>query len=152
MSSRVYKETEGFVFRDMELEDFERGYLVLLSQLTKVPPLSAGEFAAIFEKVKRTSKMIVIEDLKEKKVVGSFKLLFERKFARGGATMAHLEDVVVDSSYRSQGFGKQLMELAKAISDEEGCYKMVGYCSCELVGFYAKNGFEAKEVCFSMVF
>jgi len=53
-----------------------------------------------------TNNPLVIEDLKQKKLVAHGSLLVELKLARNLSMAAHIEDVVVDSSTRGKGFGK----------------------------------------------
>jgi len=90
--------------------------------------------------------VVVIEDTKKSKIIGTATLLVEKKFIRGAGKSGHIEDVVVDSSYRGKNLGKrvidQLVHLAKSI----GCYKVILDCSEKNVSFYEKCGFTKKEV------
>lgn len=85
----------------------------------------------------------------------------------------HIEDVVVDSTYRGKNFGLKcvglctflfsplcrLIEQLKHISFAKGCYKVILDCSQKVlralvlacsdeqnVPFYEKTGFKVKEV------
>ena len=42
------------------------------------------------------------------KLIGSVKLLFERKFFKEGCLCAYYEDLVVDKNYRKKGYGQLL--------------------------------------------
>ena len=56
--------------------------------------------------------------------VGTFALLIMDNLGHLGARSAVLEDVVVSSSHRGQGIGKQMMDFAHRICLDKGCYKM----------------------------
>ncbi|EFN58379.1 hypothetical protein CHLNCDRAFT_56820 [Chlorella variabilis] len=161
--------TANTVTRDLELGDFNKGYLNLLSQLTKVGdydegtftgkawveeqpgafqgqcarlrprPLSAMLLAARFEelsKMKDTYRVVVIEDLDKQQIIATATLVVELKFIRGCGKCGHIEDVVVDSTYRGLRLG--LREL--------GCYKVILDCSEDNAPFYEKCGLIKKEV------
>ena len=57
---------------------------------------------------------------------------------------AYLENVYVEQKYRSQGFGKKLVELAIEEAKERGCYKIIGTSKTEKTlvhDLYEKYGF-----------
>lgn len=56
--------------------------------------------------------------------VGTFALLIMDNLGHLGARSAVLEDVVVSSSCRGEGIGKQMMDFANHICLDKGCYKM----------------------------
>ena len=61
----------------------------------------------LMRSVPNTYMSIVIENVKQKKIIAHATLLVELKLARGLAVAAHIEDVVVHSQARGHGFGKK---------------------------------------------
>ena len=56
----------------------------------------------------------------------------------------HIEDIVVDSSYRGKNLGKRIIELLKSIAHVNDCYKVILDCADYNVPFYKKCGFSVK--------
>jgi len=131
-----------FKFRKLEETDYHKNYLQLLSQLTQVGNISPEEFNNIFSKIQ--SQIWVIEDTLTNKIVASASIFLEQKFIHGGGIVAHLEDVVVDQSYRGAQLGKKLIANVVEKARESGAYKIIADCKPELVSFYSKNGFEKR--------
>jgi GNAT superfamily N-acetyltransferase len=57
-------------------------------------------------------------------VLGTYALLIMHMLAHRGTPAAVVEDVVVDQAHRSQGVGALMMDHAKALAQEAGCYKL----------------------------
>ena len=89
---------------------------------------------------------MVIEDQASSKVIGTATCLVERKFIRGCGKAAHIEDVVVDSSYRGQKLGNRLIQALIEAAKEMGCYKVILDCSESNASFYEKCGLVRKEI------
>ena len=60
--------------------------------------------------------------------------------------MGHIEDVVVDTTYRGYGLGKKIIGVLVDHAKKMGCYKVILDCSNKNVGFYEKCGFVQHEV------
>jgi glucosamine-phosphate N-acetyltransferase len=131
-----------FIFRKLEESDYHKNYLQLLSQLTQVGQISSDEFANILAKIQ--SQIWVFEDTHVNKIVASASIFLEQKFIHGGGIVAHLEDVVVDQSYRGAQLGKKLIANIVEKARDSGAYKIIADCNPELVSFYSKNGFEKR--------
>lgn len=56
--------------------------------------------------------------------------------------VAHIEDVVVDSTMRGRGLGKEIIDYCVKYSRGQGCYKCILNCSLDNVKFYEKCGIE----------
>ena len=87
-----------FIFRKLEKSDYYKNYLQLLSQLTEVGHITFEEFSNILDKIQ--SQIWVFEDIQSNKIIASASILFEQKIIHVGGIVAHLEDVVIDESYR----------------------------------------------------
>lgn len=135
-------------FRRLEKGDFQKNYLELLKQLTVIGDISKEKYETTFDKM--GAEVWVVEF--EEKIIASVSLLLEQKVIHECGIVGHLEDVVVDSDYRKYGLGKFIIERIIKIAKERGCYKLIGDCKSELLGFYEKNGFESKCVQISIYF
>ncbi len=130
--------------------DYDNGFLQLLSQLTKVGDYSKETFEAQFDSMQALPGIyyvVVIEDTSTTTLVASATLLVEHKFIHGAVIRGRIEDVVVDSQYRSSSLGSFLLELLTCFSEEIGCYKMTLDCKPKLVGFYEKFGYDNEGQC-----
>lgn len=139
----------NIVVRDLEAGDYHKGYLQLLSQLTKVGDYDEATFKARFDEMSKRSdtyKVVVIEDLDKRQIIATATLVVELKFIRGCAKCGHVEDVVVDSTYRGLRLGLRVIEALMAAAQELGCYKVILDCSEDNVPFYEKCGLTRKEV------
>ncbi len=87
--------------------------------------------------------MAVYED--NSRVVGTATLLVQRNLSHGGKPYGHIENVVVDNSYRGKGVGLKLLKYLINIAREEGCYKLVLNCNDSNIPFYEKIGFRVHE-------
>ena len=135
-------------FRRLEKADYDKNYLELLKQLTTVGDISKEKYEMAFDKI--GAQVWVVEF--EEKIIASVSLLLEQKVIHECGIVGHLEDVVVDRDYRKYGLGKFIIERIIKIARERGCYKLIGDCKSELLGFYEKNGFESKCVQRSIYF
>jgi len=135
-------------FRRLEKGDYDKNYLELLKQLTVVGDISKEKYETTFDKM--GAEVWVVEF--EGKIIASVSLLLEQKIIHECGIVGHLEDVVVDRDYRKYGLGKFIIERIIKIAKERGCYKLIGDCKTELLGFYEKNGFESKCVQISIYF
>jgi len=144
---------QSLITRPLHFEDYGKGYCDLLSQLTSLENMDKTKFQERFrefQKAKDTYYIVVIEDLKRKWIVGTATLFVEKKIIHGAGKVGHIEDVVIDSSYRGKDLGKRLIEQLKCLGEKISCYKIILDCSEKNVTFYEKCGFTKKEI--QMVF
>ena len=88
---------------------------------------------------------MVIEDVHVKKVIGTGALIVERKFTRKLAICGHIEDIVVNPTYRGKELGRRLIAVLKALAEVNQCYKVILDCAQHRIEFYEKCGFSKKE-------
>lgn len=134
----------GLLARPLERSDYDKGYLDLLSQLTKVGNYSKIKYETQFDSMKQMSGchyIVVIEDTAQSKVVASATLVVEKKFIHGAVNRGRIEDVVVDKDHRKLRLGSFLLELMTTLSRELGCYKVTLDCKADVEGFYTKFGY-----------
>ncbi|BDA44726.1 Glucosamine 6-phosphate N-acetyltransferase [Coccomyxa sp. Obi] len=137
-----------FVVRDLEKGDFSKGFPGILGQLTTVGEVSQEILLDRFEEINSSPdyKVIVIEDPKSNKIIATASLLIERKFIRSCGKAGHIEDVVVDQTYRGKHLGQRVIEALLVAAKEAGCYKVILDCAEANAAFYEKCGLTRKEV------
>ncbi|KAI8618101.1 acyl-CoA N-acyltransferase [Chytriomyces sp. MP71] len=142
---------EGYKVRPLELGDYDKGFLTTLGSLTTVGPVSKHEFAERFQYIKArndTYFTIVVEDIKNRKIVAAGSILVERKFVHGCGLVGHIEDIVTSEAARGLNLGRLIIETLKYIGQKTGCYKTHHHkivdCSEKNIPFYNKCGFTQK--------
>nr|CAG4637421.1 EOG090X0FKI [Ceriodaphnia reticulata] len=141
------KQDETLCVRPLYMSDYDRGFLELLKELTEVGNISKEQFQAQFSLMKNcpeTYYCTVIVDTIKDRIVGASTLLMERKFIRGCALRARLEDVVVSPDYRGKQLGKCIVEILTNLGRALGAYKMTLDCKDTMSPFYESLGY-AKE-------
>lgn len=86
-------------------------------------------------------------------LIGCASLIIECKISHNYGKVGHIEDVVIDETYRKLGYGKLLIQhVVNLAKDVHNCYKVILDCSQKNVIFYEKCGFSKKEVHMAMYF
>ncbi|RNF23482.1 glucosamine-phosphate N-acetyltransferase [Trypanosoma conorhini] len=135
---------------EVELKDVEEedapGLLELLRHLTDAPDLDSSTLRAIAE-ARRQAGIVtrVLVHRPTRRVVGTASLFVEPKFSRGGKSVGHIEDVVVDPSYRGKKLGQALVCDLCDIARSRDCYKVILDSAETSVEFYKKLGFRSLE-------
>lgn len=136
--------------RLLQVDDYHKGFLQILGQLAVVGEVSFDQFKKRLEEQKKvvpqTYFTVVIEDVSKSKIIATSTLIVEMKFTHGCSRVGHIEDVVVDETYRGYKLGKRVIDECKRIATEQGCYKTILDCSEKNVPFYESCGFKKKEV------
>lgn len=137
------------MIRRLVPEDYYKGYLDLLNQLTVTNTFVS--YLDFFNQLNNINSDIFVIEL-DNKIVASGSILIERKFIRDFRSVGHIEDIVVDKNYRSKGLGKQIINYLTQYAKDNGCYKVILDCSKENVEFYTKCGYIDKGVCMGLYF
>ena len=135
---------DGLLARPLEREDYAKGFLPLLSQLTKVGEYSRDKYEAQFDAMKALPGayyVLVVEDVPRQKVVATATLVMELKFTHNACRRGSIEELVVDKEYRNLHLGSYLLEILTVFSRGLGVYKITLDCKEPLVGFYKKYGY-----------
>lgn len=140
-------ENKKFRIRELEIGDYDIGFVDCLNQLTVSCDIARDNFESRFNllKNKEDYHIYVIVDKEENKVVAAGTLFIEYKFLRGCVKKAHIEDIVVDKNIRGCGLGKKIVTHLINLSSELGCYKTSLVCEKDNIPFYKKCGFTEKE-------
>jgi len=146
--SDIASKDANLVVRPLQSDDFERGYLELLKQLTSVGDVSQADFKDRFSLMRScqgTYYNTVIVDRKTDRVIGAASLIVERKFIHQCANRGIIEEVIVSDQYRGKSLGRlivqTLVELGKALD----CYKITLNCTDQMIAFYERIGFVAEK-------
>ena len=138
-------ENIGYTFRFIQVDDYNKGYFGLLSQLTTAPECSYDDFRTRLELIEEYNNIMVIVVEKDEMIIGTISLVFEPKFIRKLGVVCHVEDVVVDENHRNLKLGSKMVNVAKKIAKARNCYKIILDCNDNAKQFYEKNNFEAKS-------
>lgn len=140
---------EGLVIRSLDVNDYYKNYLQLLSQLTVVEIRSFDEFKTQYECLnKEFIKIFVIEY--DNTIIATGTLIIEKKFIRGFKSVGHIEDIVVGGEFRGKGIGKIMINHLISYGKANDCYKIILDCDEENIPFYKKCGFYPKATCMAL--
>ena len=138
--------SELYQISELDKSDYYRNFLQLLEQLTSVDAdnISYSKFCERFDE--KNSKIYVIRNISEHTIVATGSIFIEKKFIHNLGSVAHIEDVVVQESYRGKDFGKTIIDELIGYAKLNSCYKIILNCSHKNIKFYEKCGFTNKEV------
>ena len=130
-------ETGEMIFvRQLQADDYEKGFLQLIGQLTTVGNVGKEQFVTRFNAIRGGPEFVFVVE-ENGQLLASGTILLERKFARNTGWCGHIEDIVVDGfsdssradessgpngvlqSY-SRLFGRQPALLRKVRPEQEG--------------------------------
>jgi glucosamine-phosphate N-acetyltransferase len=137
----------NIVLSELTDDDNYVEYCLLLKQLTNidVEKINLESFRQHLNIIKSNPFHKIIIAKSDNKIIGTTTILIEPKFIHDISYVAHIEDVVVDQTFRSGGIGRLLMEYAINYSKENNCYKIILDCADSKIGFYEKFNFNVKE-------
>lgn len=101
---------DGYLMRPLSSEDYDKGHLTCLAQLTTIGEISKQQYLNQFEFMKERRGeyfVVVIEELATRRIVASGSIIVERKFIRQCGRVGHVEDIVVHESQRGKNFGRK---------------------------------------------
>jgi len=128
--------------RQLLVGDYELGLMNLMEQLTEAPPIKFEDFVKQYIKFGYNTSIYVIEDEKNKKIVGYGAIYIDYKFYRNCKNVGHIEDIIIDKDYRGKGLSKLIINKLLESAREKDCYKIILNCKDEYVGYYQKMGFK----------
>jgi ribosomal protein S18 acetylase RimI-like enzyme len=111
---------ENLEIRNIQYADYYKEYLELLKFLTFIEPdkITFDEFKIFVDRLNNEHQIFVIEDIRQKKILGTITILIEKKLIHNMGVVCHIEDLVVDNRVRNMGLGKLLLNKANEISIE----------------------------------
>lgn len=144
----------NFTIRDLHCNDYRNNYLNLLHQDFTINPSNIlfSDFTDYVNKLDSSHKIFIIEYLNldepennQTMIIGTATILIETKIIHNFGKVGHIEDVIVDNTFRGKGLGKLLIQKCIEYAKSCDCYKVILNCSDENINFYTKCGFIKKE-------
>jgi len=139
---------KSLYFRPLQSDDYNRGYIELLKQLTSVGDVTELDFKERFRELKSSNETYyhtVIVDSSTDQIVGSATLIKERKFIHKCANRGIIEEVIVSDKYRGKSLGKLIVKCLIELGKFLGCYKITLNCTDNMLRFYKNLEFVAEE-------
>jgi len=135
-----------YTIRKIEVNDYNKNYIDLLSQLSIVDSkdITFENFINYINTLHNKHMIYVIE--KDMHIISTITIIIEDKIIHTMGRVMHIEDVIVDKNYRGKGLGKMLLQYANSIAEKEKCYKIILNCSEENTVFYEKCDFIKKNI------
>ncbi|KZT70581.1 hypothetical protein DAEQUDRAFT_756222 [Daedalea quercina L-15889] len=134
-----------FHLRPLASTDYRRGHLSVLSALSTVNDPGEDAWVTQFNTLRAvpcTYYTIVIIDKASDRIVATGTIFIERKFTRGLRSVAHIEDVAVDTSRQDKKLGLRIVQVLASITENSGCCMITGNCIDSNIPFYEKCGGE----------
>jgi len=130
----------NIIFRNIEYDDFDKGYMDLMYEFTNYNYLITKEEFINFIDTHKNYKIIVIYSEIEKKIIGAGTIIIVHKIHNN--PIGQIEDIIISEKYRKYGLGKQIIEkLIDIGKNENKCYKIILNCLEKNIKFYEKCGF-----------
>lgn len=136
----VYLVNDTYTVRALRENDFDKGYIDLLRDLTVVDGLDSDLFREIF--LYQNSRphqyvTIVIEENCSGIIVGNGVIFVSQQC---GFKHGMIEDIVVLKRLQGKGLGKLIIDILLGHAKRLECQKVTLDCSEENIGFYQKCG------------
>jgi glucosamine-phosphate N-acetyltransferase len=140
-------QNENFIFRQLNVNDYNKNYFELLSQLTVAAKPDYDSWLERFQQIKdaNLTKIFVVENTSDNMIIATITCYTELKFIRNLGKICHIEDFVIDEHYRNKKLGSKLIRLAIDYAKSIGCYKVILESREDAIIFYEKFGFNKNS-------
>ena len=128
----------NYTFRMLSKNDYEQ-YFQLINEFRSTN-YTKKQFVHFLEEENKNIQIWVIEVNNE--LIASGTILYETKLIHNISLYAHIEDIIVLSKYRKNGYGLILLNKLVDVCKKENTYKILLDCQEELIKFYEKSGFK----------
>ncbi len=133
------------LFRRLEENDYNLGYLELLEQLTTVGDIPYDEWINRYNQIHNNTCIQIWVMVCNDDIIATGTIIIEHKFIHNCGKVGHIEDIVVHKDKHGLGIGKKIIDELVNIARNNGCYKVILNTSEKNVGFYEKSGFKLME-------
>ena len=145
----------NFETRGVSLSELD-DVLNLIDQFDRVkaPRPTVDQVTTIYSNLVRSGGCVVGR-FYNGKVIGTCTVNLCSNFSWSGRPFAIIENVIVDSGFRRQGIGTNILEFAIQYAEAKGCYKVVlmtGSKLPETLEFYESVGLSATKTGFQKRF
>ena len=127
----------NYIFRTLSKDDYEI-YIQLINEF-RPTYYTKEEFIYFLEENKKI-EIWIIEINNE--LIASGTILYETKLIHNISLYTHIEDIIVSSNYRKNGYGLILLNKLVDVCKKNNSYKILLDCQEELIKFYEKSGFK----------
>lgn len=138
---------KDFIVRPLSIDDYNKGILEVLKDLTEVGQVSEEQYIEYFKKMKDASNsyyIIVIENITDHQIIACGSLILQYGFIHECSTRGCIEDISVREDYQGKQLGKVLLNTLVVLGRIVGCYRLTLHCVSKLTDFYNKFGFSIK--------
>ena len=128
------------MYRKATLEDCEKVYALICDMENRKLPFE--RFYEIYSEQLNSRQYYCLVNEKENVVCAVLNLRFEEQLHHAEC-IAEIMEFAVDSAYRNQGFGKEMLEKACEIAKEQGCSQIEVACNqlrTDTHRFYLREG------------
>ena len=125
-------------------EEFVDNYCKLLNQF-RISNFSKKNLLEFIDNLPANQTIFIMFDSNNLNLIGTVTVILEKKLINNGATVCHIEDLIIENKYKSKGLGSKLIKFIIDYSKKENCYKIILNCSDDLKKFYEKNDFICKN-------
>ncbi|MBI2980084.1 MAG: GNAT family N-acetyltransferase [Chloroflexi bacterium] len=136
------------MIRHAEENDF-KGILRLLGQLNPEDPvIKDGRDKTVFNQILRDKNFHIFVLVENDRVISTCYLNIVPNITRNASPYGIIENVVTDSAFRKQGYGKKLIHFTLDYAWSVGCYKVMLQTGSRREGtrkFYESCGFDPNE-------
>lgn len=133
------------MIREIQQNDFRKGYMFLLSNFTMIGNIKENDFNNQLNMIQNNPnhKIYVLEE--NNRIIGTITVIIEPKLIHNLNRVAHIEDLIIDNNYKNKGYGSLLLNNCIEYAKNRKCYKVILNCDEEITSFYERNGFHKKN-------
>ncbi|KHN97478.1 Acyl-CoA N-acyltransferase [Metarhizium album ARSEF 1941] len=137
---------EGFTIRPLARQDYAKGFLTCLRDLTWTGDQTEQEFNERYDEMDTGGNgpyyYVVIEHAG--RIVGTGAVVVEKKFIWNRGSVGHVEEICIAKAHQSKGLGLKMINALDSVARNVGCNKSLLNCSVEKSGFYVKCGYKSS--------
>jgi glucosamine-phosphate N-acetyltransferase len=140
------------IYRECIVDDFFR-LLPLFHQLWPDQHLNEAIMKQVFENGIYSEHQYYVCVEVDERIVGFCSLTVKNNLWQQG-NIGHIDELVVDESFRRRGIGKELLNRAIQVAEEMGCRRIELDSAPHRTkshDFYEKNGFKKRALLFSKI-
>ncbi|GAO15858.1 hypothetical protein UVI_02051600 [Ustilaginoidea virens] len=138
----------GYTIRPLDKDDYAKGFLQCLQDLTWTGDQTAEQFNARYDDMDTQGKgpyyYLVIEH--GGRVVGTGAVVVEKKFIWNRASVGHVEEICIAKDHQAKGLGLAMIRALDSVARNVGCRKCLLNCDLAKSGFYVKCGYSSSGV------
>lgn len=134
--------------KQYDISKINKSYINLLKQLTVANYLSNDVFLHKIDLIFKMGLIYIsyIDKDTDIIIIGTGTIIIEPKLIHEGMSVGHIEDIVVDNTYRGCGISQRILDELTEYAIDNNCYKIILDCNENIKKVYEKNGFIKKDI------